>query len=106
MVGVRTTDPLIRSAAAWMSPRVTGIGLRGAGLAMTSGSRPSGAPRKQALCPEAMARIAFIGLGVMGGPMARHLGKAGHNVVVYNRTLERAQEWVRTHGGTYAATPA
>ena len=53
-----------------------------------------------------MARIAFIGLGVMGAPMARHLGAAGHNVVVYNRTVERARDWVKAHGGSYAATPA
>jgi len=38
-----------------------------------------------------MARIAFIGLGVMGAPMARHLTEAGHNVVVYNRTIDRAR---------------
>ena len=53
-----------------------------------------------------MARIAFIGLGVMGGPMARHLLTAGHNVVVFNRTTERAREWVKTHGGSYAGSPA
>ena len=53
-----------------------------------------------------MARIAFIGLGVMGAPMARHLAAAGHNVVVFNRTIERAREWVKTHGGAYAGTPA
>ncbi len=53
-----------------------------------------------------MARIAFIGLGVMGSPMARHLADAGHGVVVYNRTTEKAREWVKTHGGAYAGTPA
>jgi 3-hydroxyisobutyrate dehydrogenase len=53
-----------------------------------------------------MARIAFIGLGVMGAPMARHLLAAGHNVVVFNRTLERARDWVKRHGGSYASTPA
>ncbi len=53
-----------------------------------------------------MARIAFIGLGVMGAPMARHLAGAGHTLVVYNRTAERAREWVGQHGGTFAATPA
>ncbi len=53
-----------------------------------------------------MARIGFIGLGVMGAPMARHLAEAGHALVVYNRTAERAREWVRQHGGTFAATPA
>ena len=53
-----------------------------------------------------MARIAFIGLGVMGGPMARHLLAADHNVVVFNRTTERAREWVKAHGGSYAGSPA
>jgi 3-hydroxyisobutyrate dehydrogenase len=53
-----------------------------------------------------MARIAFIGLGVMGAPMARHLLAAGHHLVVYNRTLERARDWVKQHGGSYASTPA
>ena len=53
-----------------------------------------------------MARIAFIGLGVMGAPMARHLAAAGHSLVVYNRTAEKARAWVREHGGAFAATPA
>jgi 3-hydroxyisobutyrate dehydrogenase len=53
-----------------------------------------------------MARIAFIGLGVMGAPMARHLLTAGHHLVVYNRTLERARDWVKANGGSYASTPA
>jgi 3-hydroxyisobutyrate dehydrogenase len=53
-----------------------------------------------------MARIAFIGLGVMGAPMARHLLAAGHHLVVYNRTLERARDWVKQNGGSYASTPA
>lgn len=42
----------------------------------------------------------------MGGAIARHLAAAGHTLVVYNRTAERAREWVRQHGGTFAATPA
>jgi len=53
-----------------------------------------------------MARIAFIGLGVMGSPMARHLAEAGHSVVIYNRTTDKAREWVKTHGGAYAGNPA
>ena len=53
-----------------------------------------------------MARIGYIGLGVMGAPMARHLSAAGHQVSVYNRTPEKAWEWVRSNGGSYAATPA
>jgi 3-hydroxyisobutyrate dehydrogenase len=53
-----------------------------------------------------MARIAFIGLGVMGSPMARHLAEAGHALVVYNRTTDKAREWVKLNGGAYAATPA
>jgi 3-hydroxyisobutyrate dehydrogenase len=53
-----------------------------------------------------MARLAFIGLGVMGAPIARHLAAAGHDVTVYNRTAEKAAAWVAKHGGRGAATPA
>ncbi|WP_033074196.1 NAD(P)-dependent oxidoreductase [Sphingopyxis sp. MWB1] len=51
-------------------------------------------------------RIAFIGTGVMGGPMAGHLAKAGHDVIVYNRTRAKAEDWAQRHGGSAAATPA
>jgi len=50
-------------------------------------------------------RVAFLGLGVMGGPMAGHLARAGHQVTVYNRTAAKAAEWVAQHGGQEAATP-
>jgi 3-hydroxyisobutyrate dehydrogenase len=50
--------------------------------------------------------IAYLGLGVMGGPMARHLAAAGHNLIVYNRTPEKAAAWVAAHGGRTAPTPA
>jgi 3-hydroxyisobutyrate dehydrogenase len=53
-----------------------------------------------------MANLAFLGLGVMGGPMARHLAAKGHEVTVYNRTSARAAAWVAAHGGRQAATPA
>ncbi|MCO4846981.1 MAG: NAD(P)-dependent oxidoreductase [Yoonia sp.] len=53
-----------------------------------------------------MAKIAFLGLGVMGYPMAGHLQAAGHDVTVYNRTAAKAQAWVDQHGGARAATPA
>lgn len=53
-----------------------------------------------------MSKIAWIGLGVMGGPMAGHLQKAGHDVTVYNRTTSRAEEWVEQYGGSLALTPA
>ena len=53
-----------------------------------------------------MANTAFIGLGVMGFPMAGHLVRAGHQVTVYNRSPKRAQEWVKKHGGKMAKTPA
>ena len=52
-----------------------------------------------------MARVAFLGLGVMGYPMAGHLQKAGHEVTVYNRTTTKAEAWVAEHGGASAATP-
>jgi 3-hydroxyisobutyrate dehydrogenase len=53
-----------------------------------------------------MARVAFIGLGVMGYPMAGHLAAKGHDVTVYNRTASRAEAWVKQHGGAAAPTPA
>jgi 3-hydroxyisobutyrate dehydrogenase-like beta-hydroxyacid dehydrogenase len=53
-----------------------------------------------------MAKVAFIGLGVMGFPMAGHLAKAGHDVTVYNRTRAKAESWVAKHGGRCADTPA
>lgn len=53
-----------------------------------------------------MARIAFIGLGIMGGPVARHLSKAGHDMTVYNRSSAKAEKWVAEHGGKRAASPA
>ena len=49
--------------------------------------------------------VAFVGLGVMGAPMARHLAQKGHSVTVYNRTAAKATDWVAAHGGTAAATP-
>ena len=53
-----------------------------------------------------MARCAFLGLGVMGFPMAGHLVRAGHEVTVYNRTTQKARDWVDTYGGGFAHTPA
>ncbi len=52
-----------------------------------------------------MAKAAFLGLGVMGYPMARHLKAKGHDVTVYNRTTAKAEKWVAEHGGTLAKTP-
>jgi 3-hydroxyisobutyrate dehydrogenase len=52
-----------------------------------------------------MAQVAFLGLGVMGAPMAGHLARAGHDVTVYNRTSAKADAWVAKHGGRAAATP-
>ena len=51
-------------------------------------------------------RIAFIGLGAMGYPMAGHLARAGHDVTVFNRTTARAEAWQREYGGHVAPTPA
>jgi len=56
--------------------------------------------------PVPSRRVAFLGLGVMGHPMAGHLARAGHQVTVYNRTLPKAEAWVAEYGGTCAATPA
>ncbi|MCH4294188.1 NAD(P)-dependent oxidoreductase [Shewanella sp. 3B26] len=52
-----------------------------------------------------MAKVAFLGLGVMGYPMAGHLVKAGHQVTVYNRTTAKAEAWVKQFGGSMALTP-
>ena len=51
-------------------------------------------------------KVAFLGLGVMGYPMAGHLAAEGHEVTVYNRTQARADQWLSEHSGTSAASPA
>lgn len=51
-------------------------------------------------------KLAFIGMGVMGFPMAGHLQKAGYDVTVYNRTAAKAESWAQTYGGHWAETPA
>jgi 3-hydroxyisobutyrate dehydrogenase len=53
-----------------------------------------------------MAHIAFLGTGIMGGPMAGHLAKAGHDLVLYNRSSEKAQAWADRIGADVAASPA
>ncbi|MDC0361338.1 NAD(P)-dependent oxidoreductase, partial [Alphaproteobacteria bacterium] len=53
-----------------------------------------------------MAKAAFLGLGVMGYPMAGHLAAAGHEVTVYNRTSEKVEAWAQEHKGKSARTPA
>ena len=53
----------------------------------------------------APAKVAFIGLGTMGYPMAGHLKLAGHDVCVYNRTTAKAERWVQEFGGSMALTP-
>jgi len=50
-------------------------------------------------------RVAFLGLGVMGHPMAGHLARAGHHVTVYNRTAAKAEAWAKEYGGGFAVTP-
>src|SRR5258706_7339825 len=53
-----------------------------------------------------MAKLAFLGLGVMGYPMAGHLAKkGGHEVTVYNRTRAKAEQWAKEYGGKHAGTP-
>lgn len=52
-----------------------------------------------------MTKVAFLGLGVMGHPMAGYLAGAGHEVCVYNRTTAKAEAWVATHGGSFGKTP-
>jgi len=53
-----------------------------------------------------MSNVAFVGLGVMGYPMAGYISKAGHNVTVYNRTGTKADKWIAEFKGTKAETPA
>jgi len=53
-----------------------------------------------------MAKVAFIGLGVMGYPMAGHLQASGHEVTVYNRTTAKARDWTKRHGGAFGESPA
>ena len=53
-----------------------------------------------------MNKLAFLGLGVMGYPMAGHLAKAGHDVTVYNRTPAKAAQWVAQYGGRSMPSPA
>ncbi len=55
--------------------------------------------------PTASKKVAFVGLGVMGHPMAGHLARAGHQVTVFNRTAAKAAAWVAEYGGASAATP-
>lgn len=55
--------------------------------------------------PTTPRKVAFLGLGVMGAPMAGHLKAAGHDVTVFNRTAAKAQAWAQRHGGAHAATP-
>ena len=52
-----------------------------------------------------MIKVAFIGLGVMGYPMARHLIRGGYDVTVYNRTAAKATKWRKAFGGNTAKTP-
>jgi 3-hydroxyisobutyrate dehydrogenase len=63
-------------------------------------------PDQAAVQEDIMAKVAFLGLGIMGYPMAGHLAKkGGHEVTVYNRTAAKAQAWVKEFGGKSAATP-
>ncbi len=55
--------------------------------------------------PASPRRVAFLGLGVMGHPMAGHLARAGHAVTVYNRTTTKAEAWAKEYGGGFGATP-
>jgi 3-hydroxyisobutyrate dehydrogenase len=55
--------------------------------------------------PTPARKVAFLGLGVMGHPMAGHLARAGHAVTVFNRTASKAQDWAGEYGGAQAATP-
>ena len=52
-----------------------------------------------------MAKVAFLGLGVMGYPMAGHLSQKGHEVNVYNRTISKSEKWANEYNGNFFNTP-
>jgi 3-hydroxyisobutyrate dehydrogenase len=62
-------------------------------------------PTEKIMADAASLNVAFLGLGVMGYPMARHLKQKSHNVTVYNRTAAKAERWVKENGGRTAPTP-
>src|SRR6516165_1426065 len=62
-------------------------------------------PLQRILRERTMAKVAFLGLGVMGFPMAGHLAAKGHDVTVYNRTFTKAEAWTKKHKGSAARTP-
>lgn len=64
------------------------------------------APTPRSYDPIPPRKVAFLGLGVMGHPMAGHLARAGHQLTVYNRTAAKTEAWVKEYGGASAATPA
>jgi 3-hydroxyisobutyrate dehydrogenase-like beta-hydroxyacid dehydrogenase len=70
---------------------------------MTAPATPATPAPKRAANP---VKAAFVGLGVMGFPMAGHLQRAGHDVTVYNRTQPKARAWAKTYGGKWAPSPA
>src|SRR5690606_11480020 len=94
------------------APRRTPVDRRGASIPRASRTQVSQGQR--ALAPaggwqrirDVIEKVAFIGLGVMGFPMAGHLSRAGLEVAVYNRTPARAEAWRRQFAGRVAATPA
>ena len=67
--------------------------------------RGSSSEREKVTGMRTKLKLAFIGLGVMGNPMAGHLARAGHDVTVYNRTQAKAEKWVKVYGGRSASTP-
>src|SRR4051794_18153067 len=70
--------------------------------------RARGGAHRHLICSKGSARmkVAFIGLGVMGFPMAGHLAKAGHDVSVFNRSPDKAARWAAQYGGKAGATIA
>ncbi|MEP7281025.1 MAG: NAD(P)-dependent oxidoreductase [Rubrivivax sp.] len=61
-------------------------------------------PAPRTYPPQPAQHVAFIGLGVLGAPMAAHLARAGHTVCVYNRSSAKAEAWVAEHGGRHASS--
>ncbi|MDP6032217.1 MAG: NAD(P)-binding domain-containing protein, partial [Alphaproteobacteria bacterium] len=103
---VRYTLSPPSQSAAFMNRGGEGRRRRSGQVARNKPWRRGNAERRQGETAMTALKTAFIGLGVMGYPMAGHLAKAGHAVTVHNRTQAKAEAWAGEHGGAVAETPA
>src|SRR5438270_1704460 len=100
MAGSTSRRGLWQRAFCWRRTEKVG------GRCMSGWSRHRRESGKKGAGAHQMAKTAFIGLGVMGFPMAGHLAAQGHEVTVFNRTAARAEAWTAKHAGRREATPA